>query len=88
MVKLDLFSESQCVSGGHLGFLAIEKKYKLNCVGGEHKPARCRCFSTVTLRLTPVTLKREGDLDVLKIYFHSKTKLLAIKAFKTGGFIE
>jgi len=25
---------------------------QLNCVRGEHKPARCRSFETVTLRLT------------------------------------
>jgi len=28
-------------------------KLKLNCAQGEHRPARCRFFATVTLRLTP-----------------------------------
>jgi len=29
------------------------RNLQLSCVRGEHKPACCRCFATVTLRLTP-----------------------------------
>jgi len=36
----------------------LPKQYSLNCVREEHKPTRCRCFATVTLRLTPLATRR------------------------------
>jgi len=40
-------------------------KFELICVREERNPTRCRYFATVTLRLTLMTLKPEGDLDIL-----------------------
>jgi len=34
----------------------------------------CRCFATVTLRLTHMTLKLEGDLDILKVYLFTENE--------------
>jgi len=47
------------------------KSNKLSCALGEHKTVRCRCFVTMTLRLTLMTLKLEGDLDILKMYLQT-----------------
>jgi len=54
---------------------------ELNCVRGEHKPARCRCFAAVTLRLTPWLWN--SKVKPFKIYSLSwkSTKI----AFKVKG---
>jgi len=48
----------------------------------EHKPARCRCFATVTLRLTTLTLKLEGNLDILKMYLHTENGAASLRHLK------
>jgi len=47
---------------------------QLNCVRGEHKPA---LFCDRDLEINPVTLKLEGDLNIPKMYPHTKIRLLA-----------
>jgi len=37
------------------------------------------CFAAVTLRLNPMTLKLEGDLDILKLYFHTENKAASLR---------
>jgi len=50
--------------------------HKLNCVRKEHKPARSRCFATVTLRLTH-NLETRRWPRYSKDTFTLKMKLLA-----------
>jgi len=53
---------------------------KLNCVREEHRPARCRCFATVTLKL-------KNDLHILKMYLHIKHKAASLRHSKLKALI-
>jgi len=52
-IHSNTFTQPNCVAMVNQNWLISANIFKLNCVRGEHKPARCRCFATVTLRLTP-----------------------------------
>jgi len=53
----------------------------------EHKPAQCCNFVTVTWRLTPMTLKLEGNLDILKMYPHIENKAAGLRHSKLKAWI-
>jgi len=62
--------------------LDLKLQEKLSFVRGKHRPARGRCVATVALRLTPMTLKLEGDLDILKMYLHTENEAASLRHSK------
>jgi len=54
---------------------------KLNCVGGEHKPARGR-FCCPDLDLGPMNLKVGRDIDILKTYLHTEKEVAVSSRLK------
>jgi len=57
-------------------------------VRGEQKPVRFHCLATMTLRLTPVTLKLKGGLDMLKMYPHTENEAASLRYSKLGAWVE
>jgi len=55
---------------------------KLNCVRVERVPARGRFFAAVAAHINPMTLKLEGDLDILKMYLHTENEAAMLRHSK------
>jgi len=54
-------------------------KYNIiNCVQGEHIPTRGRFFADIN----PMTLKLEGDLDILKMYLYTENEVAVLRHSK------
>jgi len=66
-------------------YISILDNSKNKGVRGENKPARSCCFGD--REINPVTWQLEGDLNTLKMYFHTKNKVASLRHSKLKAWI-